>query len=87
MSLGPAIDIDAMLRAGWQYKDFTGWVREVLFNWLMEQIGAENVKILASSKRTDWPDGPWMRAQILISDEGRERLAAADMSKAPGLDP
>lgn len=39
--------------------------------------------ILAHSKRNDWPDGPWARGQILINEEGRNRLAAADMTTAP----
>lgn len=81
-----AIDVDALLRAGWTYKDFTSWVREPLFHWVLEQIGEDNVKILACSRRSDWLDGPWMRGQILISDEGRKRLAAADITQAPGID-
>lgn len=80
------LDMDALLRAGWAYRDFSKWVRGTTFNWLLEQIGQDNVKILAMTKRTDWPDGPWMRAQILISENGRMRLAAADLSTAPGLD-
>lgn len=86
MTDAPEINVDELLRNGWTYKDFTSWVREETFLWLLEQMGDDNVKILACSHRTDWPDGPWMRGQILISDEGRKRLLATDLTQAPGID-
>lgn len=85
-AVGP--DVNETLRKGshngWNYRDFPSWVRPELWDWLMETMGEDNVRIIALTSRMISGE-PWVRGQILISDEGRYRLAKADRSKAPGI--
>lgn len=58
------------MRLGWEYHDIP-WCKEADWNLIMGIIGAENMKLLATSIRRPSKD---QRGQLLLSPIGRSNL-------------
>lgn len=74
---GEPIDIEAMLAAGWVYRDMPDGILLDETSWtaFLSIIGFSNYRILAFTERKEF-DGVWRRGQFLISPEGMKNLAA-----------
>lgn len=63
------LDIDALLKGGWVYRDTPGKFSFEIWDKFLSLIGEENYRILAMSEGDDWK-----RGQLLISPDGLARL-------------